>query len=215
MTFYRFSNVKSGLTSRHPLEATEKNVSCSFKCSPPYVQKQNKLQYCNHKYTLNLNLFNVHHIISSYWFLLDNSKGERCKYEVIPIWSTNPRPTLGVVTVRVHYIPSGSLMSHRINNCEEFWDGTSGLSSFSKKTRKSNFLQMSLQRKHFLLSYLKTLSVGPAGAWTHDHLPHGSLALYQLSQPVGSLRLVEGLVVIVIGHGKPLYAVNPCISIKI
>ena len=41
---------------------------------------------------------------------------------------------------------------------------------------------MSLQRKHFLLSYLKTLSVGPAG--THD-LPHGSPALYQLSQPVG------------------------------
>ena len=43
---------------------------------------------------------------------------------------------------------------------------------------------MSLQRKHFLLSYLKTLSVGPAGAWTHN-LPHSSLALYQLSQPVG------------------------------
>ena len=28
----------------------------------------------------------------------------------------------------------------------------------------SNHLQMSLQRKHFLLSYLMTLSVGPAGA---------------------------------------------------
>ena len=46
---------------------------------------------------------------------------------------------------------------------------------------------MSLQRKHFLLSYLKTLSVGPAGAWTHD-LPHGSPALYQLSQPVGGFN---------------------------
>ena len=33
-------------------------------------------------------------------------------------------------------------------------------------------------------SYLKTLSVGPAGVWTHD-LPHGSPVLYQLSQPVG------------------------------
>ena len=49
---------------------------------------------------------------------------------------------------------------------------------------------MSLQRKHFLLSYLKTLSVGAVGggggggAWTHD-LPHGSPALHQLSQPVG------------------------------
>ena len=33
----------------------------------------------------------------------------------------------------------------------------------SKKTRKSNRLQMLLQRQHFLLSYLKTPSVGPAG----------------------------------------------------
>ena len=29
--------------------------------------------------------------------------------------------------------------------------------------RKSNRLQMALQRQHFLLNYLKTLSVGPAG----------------------------------------------------
>ena len=33
----------------------------------------------------------------------------------------------------------------------------------SEKTRKSNHLQMKLQRQHFLLSYLKTLSVGPGG----------------------------------------------------
>ena len=38
-----------------------------------------------------------------------------------------------------------------------------GLSSLSEKTRKSNCLQMLLQRQYFLLSYLKTLSVGPAG----------------------------------------------------
>ena len=43
---------------------------------------------------------------------------------------------------------------------------------------------MSLQRQHFLLSHLKTLSVGPAGVRTHD-LPHGSPVLNQLSQPVG------------------------------
>ena len=35
------------------------------------------------------------------------------------------------------------------------WDGAYGLSSLSEKTRKSNRLQMSLQRQHFLLSYLK------------------------------------------------------------
>ena len=63
-------------------------------------------------------------------------------------------------------------------NIEVLWDGTSGLSSLSEKTRKSNRLQMSLQRQHFLLS------VGPAGVRTHD-LPHGSPVLNQLSQPVG------------------------------
>ena len=36
-----------------------------------------------------------------------------------------------------------------------------GLSSLSEKTRKSNRLLMLLQRQHLLLSYLKTLSVGP------------------------------------------------------
>ena len=51
---------------------------------------------------------------------------------------------------------SGSLTSHRVMNTEV-------LSSSSQKTRKSNHLQMSLPRQHFLLSYLKTLSVGPAG----------------------------------------------------
>ena len=41
-------------------------------------------------------------------------------------------------------------------------------SSLSEKTRKANYLQMSLQRQQFLLSYLKTLSVGPAGIRTRD-----------------------------------------------
>ena len=87
----------------------------------------------------------------------------------------------------VHALPPdkcvGSLTSHRVMN-RVMWDGTYGLSSSSEKTRKSNRLQMSLQRQHFLLSYLKTLSVGPAGVRTHD-LPHGSPVLNQLSQPVG------------------------------
>ena len=62
------------------------------------------------------------------------------------------------------------------------WDGTHGLSSLSEKTRKSNHLQMSLQRQHFLLRYWKTLSVGPAG------VRHGSPVLYQLSWPVGGIE---------------------------
>ena len=60
------------------------------------------------------------------------------------------------------------------------WDGAYGLSSLSEKTRKSNRLQMLLQRQHFLLSYLKTLSVGPAGVWTYG-LPLSRPALSQLS----------------------------------
>ena len=99
------------------------------------------------------------------------------------------RSTLGVVTARVRYVPSGSLTSHRIKLWRVVRRDLRFLSSLSEKTRKSNHLQMSLQRKHFLLSYLKTLSVGPAKAWTHD-LPHGSQALYQLSQPVGGIVIL-------------------------
>ena len=38
--------------------------------------------------------------------------------------------------------------------------------SLSERTRKSNHLQMSLQRQHFLLRYLKTLGVGPVGVYS-------------------------------------------------
>ena len=41
---------------------------------------------------------------------------------------------------------------------------------------------MSLQRQHFLLNYLKILSIGPAGAWTHD-LPQSGPLPYQQSYP--------------------------------
>ena len=61
------------------------------------------------------------------------------------------------------------------------WDRTCGFSSSSEKTRKSNRSQMSLQRKHFLLIYLKILSVGSAGVWTRD-LPLRGPALYQLTE---------------------------------
>ena len=37
-----------------------------------------------------------------------------------------------------------------------------------EKTRKSNRLQMLIQRQQFVLSYLKTLSIGPAGVWTYS-----------------------------------------------
>ena len=65
------------------------------------------------------------------------------------------------------------------------WDGTYGFSFLSEKSRKANRLQMSLQRQHFL-SYLKTLSVGPAGVRTLDLRPSRP-ALTQLTQPGGGL----------------------------
>ena len=74
----------------------------------------------------------------------------------------------------------GSFTSHKNKSVKVLWDRTYGFSSLSEKTRKSNHLQMSLQRQHFLLSYLKTLSVGPARVWTGD-LPLGRPALSQLS----------------------------------
>ena len=74
----------------------------------------------------------------------------------------------------------GSFTFHKHNSVKVLWDGTYGFLSLSEKTRKSNHLQMSLQRQHFLLSYLKTLSVGPAGVWTRDLLL-GRPALSQLS----------------------------------
>ena len=42
---------------------------------------------------------------------------------------------------------------------------------------------MHLQRQHFLLTYLKARSVGPARVWTLD-LSHGGPTLNQLSYPV-------------------------------
>ena len=55
----------------------------------------------------------------------------------------------------------GSLTSPADHNGEDAGDGAYGLPSLSEKTRTSNHLQMSLQRRHILLSYFKTLSVGP------------------------------------------------------
>ena len=48
----------------------------------------------------------------------------------------------------------GSFTSHMNRSVKVLWDGTYGFLSLSEKTRKSNYLQMSLQRQHFLHSYL-------------------------------------------------------------
>ena len=48
----------------------------------------------------------------------------------------------------------GSFTPHKNKSVKVLWDGTYGFSSLSEKTRKSKHLQMSLQRQHFILSYL-------------------------------------------------------------
>ena len=88
--------------------------------------------------------------------------------------------TPGTTSPTLYEQSGGSLTSHRIHICKGCETGPTVLSSLSEKTRKSNRLQMSLQRQHFLLSYLKTLSVGPAGTWTSG-LPLGRPALIPLS----------------------------------
>ena len=72
------------------------------------------------------------------------------------------------------YIPQKSVKG---KCCET---GPTVFSPLTEMTRKSNHLQMSLQRQHFLFSYLKSLSVGPAGVCTRD-LPLSKPALSQQS----------------------------------
>jgi len=81
------------------------------------------------------------------------------------------------------------LRPRRTNQWKCCETGPTGFSSLSEKTGKSNHLQMSLQKVHFLLSYLKTLSVGLAGVWTCD-LPLGRPTLSQL--PVLKLVVRSG-----------------------
>ena len=75
--------------------------------------------------------------------------------------------TMGPVSYREQITTLGSLCvgsfaSHRQKKIKGLYEGSSDSSTFSKKSGESNHLQMSIRREHFLLSYLKTLSVGPA-----------------------------------------------------
>ena len=73
-------------------------------------------------------------------------------------------PTLFEQWYGFFYVPRES---NKCKCCET----EAGCSSLPEKTTKSNHLQMSLQGQHFLHSYFKTLSVGPAGVWTRDLAP--------------------------------------------
>ena len=63
---------------------------------------------------------------------------------------------------------------------EDAGDEAYNLSSLSERTRTSNHLQMSFQRQHVLLSYFKTLSVGPVWG-SNPTLPSRQSGALQLS----------------------------------
>ena len=52
----------------------------------------------------------------------------------------------------------GSFTSHKNKSVKVPWDGTYWFSSLSEKTEKSNHLQMSLQRQHFLQAAVRLIS---------------------------------------------------------
>ena len=106
------------------------------------------------------------------------------RYHPYPI----PQPHRGYDPYSFRIVMWVILRPTRTNQGKGCEKGTYGFSSLSEKTRKSKHLQMSLQRQHFLLSYLKTLSAGPAGVRACD-LPLSSPALSQLSQTGGSFVL--------------------------
>ena len=74
----------------------------------------------------------------------------------------------------------GSFTSHKNQVSESAVKQDQRFLSLSKKTRKSNHLQIIFAKAAFLLSYLKFLSVVLAGVWTHDLLL-SRLALSQLN----------------------------------
>ena len=82
---------------------------------------------------------------------------------------TNPAPGRVPQTTGIHTPLSFQkvvwvrLRPTRTRKVKVLWDGTYSISSLSGKTQNSDHLLKSLQRQHFLLSYLKTLCVGPAG----------------------------------------------------
>ena len=97
---------------------------------------------------------------------------------------------LGQTTTPVSTFPTlcdkcvGSLTSPTNQYREDTGDGAYGFSFLSENTRMFNRLQISQQRQHILLSYFKTLSVGPV--WVlNPNLPHSSPALTRAYQAAG------------------------------
>jgi len=82
-------------------------------------------------------------------------------YKQVIYMDKDQTPTPGTMCPTLYDECVGSLTSPASHYSDDAGDGAYGLSSLSEKTRIFNHLQMSLQRQHILLSYFRTLSVGP------------------------------------------------------
>ena len=95
------------------------------------------------------------------------TKGTQVPFEVPSL----PNPTThkgwphhwGLRPLLFSHSDVGSFTSDENKSVKVLWDGTYGFSSLFEKTRKCNHLQMSLQRQHFLLSYLRPWVLVRAG----------------------------------------------------
>ena len=80
------------------------------------------------------------------------------------------------------YVPQNYQHSR---NCET---GPPTYRPYPRRLKKSNHLEMKLQRQHFLLSYLKTLSVGPVGV-SNSRSPASQPGAQPSEPPVISCRV--------------------------
>ena len=79
----------------------------------------------------------------------------------------------------------GSLMSHRIQHrCKGCEIGPLVYFPYPRRLKKTNHLQLCLQRQHFLPSFFKTLSVGPARVWTCKQPPARQIGTYPIEAVV-------------------------------
>ena len=81
---------------------------------------------------------------------------------MVPVSYRKQITTLGSLCV-------GSFSFHRHKKIKGLCEGSYGSSSFSKKSGESNHLQMSLQRQHFLLSYV-VLNLRPPVQWLNAQI---------------------------------------------
>ena len=79
----------------------------------------------------------------------------------------------------------GSLMSHRIQHrCKGCEIGPLVYFPYPRRLKKTNHLQLCLQRQHFLPSFFKTLSVGPDRVWTCKQPPARQIGTYPIEAVV-------------------------------